>query len=256
VTIAESFIAVAVDVFSFLETEHGLARKQEAYGASWYGVVYRSHNVIVQFFLESDAFVEAELVPLVNGEKPPRFDPDLHEHRTNLPLTDVIGLLDPAWQMPAASPVRNEGEIAEVLAAYARALRRYAKQILDPDPAFLERVRTHVSRRTLLRLLQYWATFVQEVRDGYGHGLSSYVSSISGRATLEDMTDWNDPFTKESRRQLLQLDDLFDEATDPLPWGLGQFVPTPRAARWWRKPRRMSTELREDFSRFGPAGKS
>ncbi len=246
-TISEAVLEITRETFEFLVTEYLLTATKEVLGASYVGLQYRGKEVILRFGLDSDIFVQTELVPLVGGEEPRRFDPDLREHRTHLFLTDAFDVLEPRSTMPTTPAVRDADDITKVLSEYAALLRTHARAILGPRPDFLRQVHVKENRRTLLRLLASWAEFVEEVSRGYQSGIVEYVGTIGGRATLEDMTDWSDPFTAESRRQLVELDAIFDRSTEPVTWGAGQLNATPRAARWWRKPLIMSDEMRREF---------
>jgi hypothetical protein len=248
----KAFLDVADRTLSFLVTDVGLMYEKQRLGASWIAARYRGRSVIIQFALDSNIYILAEIIALQDGREPRRFEADLREHLTNLDLAELLAILDPTWSAPARpTRVRDRQDMVDVLSAYASALRRHLSDVLEPDERSLERVRVNMRRRMVFDLLKYWSEFVSDVRRGYAAGVGEYTRAISTRATLEDLAEWRDPVVSESRAQLLELDALFDEVTDPIPWGPSNLLPTPRAARWWRKPRSMTNALRQEFRAYG-----
>lgn len=254
-TAAESdFVRMAAELFAFLcdDFDCSLAVENDIEGET---IRYMNKWVAVELRLESDEVILVEVVPLVAGRIPPRFDPDGSERHTHFPAAELIRYYDPGWEPPATEfAARDRSDLLDVLSQYAGSLRRWGASVLRGDTRPFATIEADMRRRLSLILLEDWARFVERVRTGFSGGIGEYTSAITARGQLESaLRHWIGDSRLDPRAQLAQLDRAFDDATEPVTTdelvSSYRVVPDSSAKRWWRRPKMLVGPLREYFER-------
>lgn len=247
------FVRMTEQLFGFLRARH-LSRVEVESDIEGVQVRFRDTTTAVEIRFESERSVFVDVVLLKDGQLPRRFDERGRELLTHFPLTRLLAHLEPAWQPPEqVDDVATREDLLEVLGRFAEALHRHGNRILRGNPELFAQVEAGMRRRLALIMLENWARFVDRVRRGFSGNIAEYTSAITERGQLEDILQaWRRNADEDPRAQLARLDEIFDDLTEAVPMAdsraVFSLVPAPNAARWWRRPKVLSGQLREYFA--------
>ncbi|HUP62969.1 MAG TPA: hypothetical protein VNA69_21430 [Thermoanaerobaculia bacterium] len=106
----------------------------------------------------------------------------------------------------------------------------------------------HSTPESLEGLAELWKSFVREVEQGYSMSIYDYTNDLSIRDILDDvLTRVPLGVQQELKAELESWDDRYRLATKP---AVVPILPGPDVVqnpRWWRIPRVLTGELRDDF---------
>ena len=106
----------------------------------------------------------------------------------------------------------------------------------------------HRQPMTIESLVTAWARFVEAVERGYELSIYEYANDLAVRDLLDMViSQVPDRLGNVLRAQLEQLDDRYRLATKSSPRPLLPGRDTSDSPRWWRLPRRLNGELKDDL---------
>jgi hypothetical protein len=208
----------------------------------------------VEILLEDESWIIPTIIPLKKGKMPPWFDWKLNDLYTGFPPEMFFETVDPSWKRPEHRKIVSAQDIENELRGYAEELRTYGELLRIGDRATFDRMQDLARRRLIEIHVNNWTRFVERVRNGFDGSITDYVGGIVARAQLESISKvWKGIRTEDPTEEILRLDRIFDECTEPLKWGTGRnmTVPTPNARRWWRRPKWLVGSLQDYFQVHG-----
>jgi hypothetical protein len=122
----------------------------------------------------------------------------------------------------------------------------------------LQEIQRRTSARqsvTLDRLIQKWSTFVKEVEDGYKLSIYDYANDLCTRDVLDDLIELVPETVRDDiRATLASWDDRYRLATKHSSAPLLPGDDIAGRARWYRVPRVLTGELKDDLISEGVVG--
>ncbi|HET7700696.1 MAG TPA: hypothetical protein VFM06_07520 [Candidatus Limnocylindria bacterium] len=231
------FVEAIRHEFRYLAHDYGLVEKPLWWNAEGISIDHSGMMIEVSNFLEAEQSYTTFLFPLRGGARLPVFDAEMDEPFTYFLIEHLSDDLPPGV---ASASFLDETALLTAVAARARFLREHIAALLGDDGSLLAEIRDRRRQKLLQELVPKWLQFVDGVRRGFDGPSSAYVAGINIRGEIRSILSWSGSAPPEMEEQLREADAQFDAATEavPLEPGSVRVMPHPRAARWFRRPKR------------------